>query len=369
MKDKRRMCEEDFLIVQGESIGYLRGAKPFDFVFIDEWESFTNTWLSRETHSTRMSLNWDAFISIWQAAKKVVIMDAFITKKTKKFLEAMGDDHRVLGSHHPPATRTLKYISITDNRRGGCVKNIDRIKDIISLAVRDLRAGKNIMVFYPYAEGSQATMSIVDFHKTIAGSARLADSDSLLFYGEQDDEVKSGLRNAKAAFRGKRLVVSNSCIIVGVSYTGADFDKMYMLRPTFLNIRDLIQFTYRIRKLRDNEVVIMDLMDKQHQVVFSGDSSVMSGSKHLEAFKVLEKYAEFERNSTSSDILRHYAGLAGYRVIDVDQGGRPIERSAEQAFEGITTESEIEFAASGHFDWDKVPDLEWSEVEYSRKCK
>jgi hypothetical protein len=101
--------------------------------------------------------------------------------------------------------------------------------------------------------------------------------------------VKGCLRNAEEAFRGKRLVVSNSCITVGVSYTCNDFDKIYMLRPTFLNIRDLIQFTYRLRNLRDNEVVIMDLMSKQHHVVFSGDSSMMSDSKHLEAFKVLEK--------------------------------------------------------------------------------
>jgi hypothetical protein len=92
-----------------------------------------------------------------------------------------------------------------------------------------------------------------------------------MFYGEQDDEVKSGLKNAKAAFRGKRLVVSNSCITMGVSYTGNDFDKVYMLGPSFLNIRDLTQFTYRMRGLRENEVVVSDLMYKQVEVVFSCD--------------------------------------------------------------------------------------------------
>eukprot|EP00873_Tetraselmis_striata_P012314 jgi/Tetstr1/432578/TSEL_021948.t1 len=325
VRDKTTMGSHNFLLVQGESLHYLADAKPYDIIFIDEWESFMNTWLSRDTHKDNMRKNWNTFMTLWECSKKIVLMDAFVTRKSTEFMEIMGDEYRILGSRHSAPTRTMQYIQFP-KMEGGYMPNDYRITAVSDLVVNDLRAGKNIFMFYPYKKGSGRACSIMDLRRHILESAGIEDREdvSTVYFGDQDDEIKNGLKRTDRAFAGKRLVISNSCITVGVSYTGYDFDKMYILRSNFVGVRDIIQFSYRTRRLRENTVVVADLPTKTHELVFSGDSSRMANAKHLDAFRLLERYAEFEKKTTSEDIMRHYAGLAGYQVVDVDYKLHPI---------------------------------------------
>lgn len=173
--NKKELAKADLLMIQGESrIRHIRNAKPYDFVFIDEWESFTNIWLSHKTRNTHLRRNLDSFVSLWEGSKKVLLMDAFIiTQKIVKFLEATGDDYRVLGSRHMNTDRTINYIDFESNRRSCCVNNDSRIFNTIDVILNDMRADKNIVVFYPYSDKSE--MAFVNFHDTIVRVAGLSE--------------------------------------------------------------------------------------------------------------------------------------------------------------------------------------------------
>eukprot|EP00873_Tetraselmis_striata_P001698 jgi/Tetstr1/421962/TSEL_012861.t1 len=362
VKDKATMGSHNFLLVQGESLHYLADAKPYDIIFCDEWESFMNTWLSRETHDKNLRKNWDTFMTLWECSKKIVLMDAFVTRKSTEFMEIMGDDYRILGSRHSAPTRTLQYIQFP-TVDGANLLTSERLDVVVDLVINDLCAGKNIFMFYPYKEGPNSMMSIWDLRTRILVAAGIVDhfEASTIYFGDQDDEIKNGLKRTERAFAGKRLIISNSCITVGVSYTGGEFDKMYIVRPNFVGVRDIIQFSYRTRSLRENTVVVADIPTKSHELVFSGDSSRMANAKHLDAFQLLERYAEFEKKTTSEDIMRHYAGLAGYQVVDVDYKLHPITARTNMFIEKLMLDN-VHESERTHITWESVADIDRREL-------
>ena len=317
-KEKMKMAET--LIVNGESLGYLREAPAYDFVYIDEFESFADTWSSHETHAkVGLRRNWEGFMDVWQKAGKVVLMDAFITKKTRTFLEEMGDSYRVVGSKAVPQKREMRFLTAED----GTTDN-KRVEDVCARVANDIKAGKNVLMFYPRSGAFKKTglPDIETVMKSICDMAGLPAEKAVAYYGDQDGKIKDTLSSTNSTWTGKSLVICNSCVTVGVSFTRLHFDKEYLVVPSFLPSRAIIQFTYRARQLRESlvEVCILKNYTKPpvDRAVLSG---MMEGCTKNGAFGVLEDFAQKEKDMASSEHLQFFATLAGYDVTTLPMDG------------------------------------------------
>ncbi len=317
--EKEDMKKADTLIINGESLGYLRDAPAYDYVYIDEFESFADTWSSHETHAkVGLRRNWEGFMDVWQKAGKVVLMDAFITRKTKTFLEAMGDSYRVVGSKATPHAREMRFLTsegVTDNKR---------VEDVCARVANDIKAGKNILMFYPRSGAFKKTglPDIETVMKSICDMAGLGAEKAVAYYGDQDGKIKDTLSSTNSTWTGKSLVICNSCVTVGVSFTRLHFDKEYVVVPSFLPSRAIIQFTYRARQLRESLVEVCCLKDyikpPVDRAVLSG---MMEGCTKNGAFGVLEDFAQKEKDMASAEHLQYFATLAGYGVTTLPLDG------------------------------------------------
>ncbi len=362
-EDKATLQNDDFLVINGESLRYLKGAKPYDCVFIDEYESFVNSWLSHGTHGHRLKDNWEAFCHVYTSANKVVLMDAFLTQKTLKICQQLGDKVHVLGSRQKPHERVMKYMQFPKTRQGGST-NEERLNCVLDLVIKDIRDGKNIVVFYPVAQGSERTKPILAVRNTICEATGLSHEECGVYFSDNKKDMRD-LQDPKRSFQQKRLILSTSVITVGVSYDLPTFHKMYVMRACYVNIRDIIQFTYRWRQLLDDEVITCELLAKPGEVVLAGNSSRMRSALHLGAFQEVERWVEYEKTSFSEEIFRHYSGLAGYKWFDVDHKGQPITEQTKKYIEKYTYEWEAQEDAT--WNWDNIADINQERVSFIRQ--
>ena len=353
--EKEKMKREDVLIINGESLAYVRGAaKAYDYVYIDEWESFTDTWTSHETHAkVGLRGNWEGFMEAWRRAGKVVLMDAFITRKTTAFLKEIGDTYRVIGSKAVPHKRAMNFMEFEKT------KDADKVNEVIARIVEDLKAGKNILAFYPRSDKVRKT-GIPDIEavmKTICEEAGITASEALAYYGDQDCEVKKTLKDTNRVWTKARLVICNSCVTVGVSFTQRHFHKEYVVAPNFLTVRAMVQFTYRARNLIDDRVDVCYL-NSQHkpQPDRAVLSSMMEKCTQNAAFGVLEDFAAKEQEMACAEYMGEFATFAGYEIATLAIGELrecPWVKRAVADAKAYDAEYSVEELASGDHD-DKI---------------
>ena len=318
--EKDKMRNEDVLIINGESLGYIRGAKAYDFVYIDEWESFTDTWTSHETHA-RVGLrkNWEGFMDAWTRAGKVVLMDAFITKKTTAFLEETGDSYRIVGSKAVPRKRSMNFLEFEDKK----TTDTDKVDEVIARVVADLKEGKNILMFYPRSDKARKTgiKDIEEVKAIICKEAGISDSEAIAYYGDQDCEIKNTLRETNRVWTKARVVICNSCVTVGVSFTQRHFHREYIVAPNFLTVRAVVQFSYRARNLSEDRVDVCYLnsqnMPQPDRAVLAG---MMEDCTNNAAFGLLEDFAAKEQDMACAEYMAQFATFAGYEIATLAIG-------------------------------------------------
>lgn len=317
-KDKKPLTTANKLLICNQSLHYVQDTQNFETVVIDEIETALNSWDDEETHKSKLPTNFNRFCSVIQKAKKIILLDAFITTKTIKFLNTLGIKNRdiiIYNNNVSTITKTLKFNDTFE-------KTLNKIVD-------DIRANKKIFIFYAFKNASEnGHYSIIQLDNKIKSMIKQKDIDaendvkkikkineipteqyknSLLYYAESKEKNELGNVNEKWAVAD--YVITTSSITVGVNYEGLDYDKVYLLcSGTVNNPRDIIQCSMRIRKPKENimELFFFDLMTKD----FKAFPSYYHSDNKIYKSLICNVYAEQQADFAQS--FRKFCDLTGY---------------------------------------------------------
>jgi hypothetical protein len=248
--ENRRTTLKDInrLIIEVESMKHLINAEQYDLIVADEIESLFLPFMSDDTHGTSYDKNWGSFCDTMKYAKKVFLMDAYLSTRTTGFIK----------DNDPDEEQIIIYNKRSLNKT---YKHYKHFKTMIKNIINDLKEGKRIYLFYPYktGKGSLLKMSIEQLCAVIVKD--LPELKYLVYHGDIDDSEKKKLGDVNELWSDKQLIITNSTISVGVSYNNKDklFDKIYLTYAEFLYPRDIIQSSFRVRSTTDNEIGYCEL--------------------------------------------------------------------------------------------------------------
>jgi len=299
-KDKLKLKQTDKLLICNQSLHYVEDKQKFDTVVIDEIETALNSWDDDETHKAKMPINFKRFCDVIQKAKKIILLDAFVTTKTIKFLNSLSistDDIIIYNSKISTITKTLNFNESFDN--------------ILNKIVDDIASNKKLFIFYAFKNASEkGHYSIIQLDskiKSMLEDKQIENKKSLLYYAESKE--KNELGNVNEKWADADYVITTSSITVGVNYEGLDYDKVYLLcSGTVNNPRDIIQCSMRIRKPKENtiELFFFDLITKDfkpYPVYYHCDNNIY---KSLICNVFAEQQADFAQS------FRKFCDLTGY---------------------------------------------------------
>lgn len=317
-KNKEPLTKANKLLICNQSLHYLEDKQMFDTVIIDEIETALNSWDDDETHKGAMMNNFNRFCYVIQKAKKVLLLDAFITTKTIKFLNTLGikTDEQII--YNNSEIKQEKKLVFNDTFDG-----------LLNKIVNDVRNKKKLFIFYAFKNGTEnghynireLDLKIKELIKqkdiedcTDINKAKellkIPNADykkSLLYYAESKEKNELGNINEKWA--NSDYILTTSSITVGVNYEGLDYDKIYLIcSGTVNNPRDIIQCSMRIRKPIENniELFFFDLTTKD----FKKYPEHFNKGNNIYKNLICDVYAE--QQADFPDSFRKFCDMTGY---------------------------------------------------------
>lgn len=267
-KDKKNGClkDETNLIIVANSLHYLQD-KTYDILVIDEIETLIDKWFGNFMQNKKE--NWNVFLNIIRNAKKVILLDAFITTKTLNLINAIESNSKdeniiIFERQHEPTTRTINYIADFEKM----IQNI----------IEDLKNGLKLFIFYPYKNQSKMYENVISMDNLYKMLTEKTGTEGIFYNADIDDKIKVGLKNVNTAWGDKKFIITNSIITCGVNYEKEDFDKEYLFISSFSIPRDIIQVSYRPRFLSSG-IINVSYVGKMNQInTWETDTHIMNCS-------------------------------------------------------------------------------------------
>lgn len=240
---KKDLVLYDRLIMSINSIHYLAG-KYFDIVIIDEiesvWDSFKG---EANTHQKHLNSNWYVFLECLKNSKKVIVMDALMTNKTLKTINSI-----------EPLIDNFELLTLESKQEPRQILKVPphNIELWFKSIIKSIQDGEKVFIFMPYKVVYQNTnrhqwAGIKQLVGMICNVCNLEEDVDVIGYHAEAKTQKQDLVHINKIWKNARVIVANTCISVGVNYSGNDFNKIYAYFSNWLNTRDFAQVLYRIR--------------------------------------------------------------------------------------------------------------------------
>ena len=210
--------------------------------------------------------------------------------------------------------------------------------------IRDLKNGKKLFIFYPYLNMSQsrARPSMSQFKDILETQTN---TKSIMYNSQVGDDVVKTLFDVNNAWRDHDFVLTNTKITVGVNYDNLEcvFDRVYILIAQMNSARDILQVSYRCRKLNDNRIrIAYDPGCK------SGDFQNDIDSIHDPIYKNLFKNVVKEKFAPLRESVEFFCQKAGYGISKAESKiANTLKIEMANLFRGGEEE----------YPYDKVPDI------------
>lgn len=309
-KNRRNITNADKLVVCINSL--LRIADNiYDVIVIDEIETLLKSWHDNKTLTNKGEL-WNIFINMLRNARKIIMMDAFITNITINFINNIN-----INNDKIDLIQKEKEIS---NRKLIIMKKYSTwIYEIIT----NLRAGKKIFIFYPFKDGKNKSIKSMKKIKKILVNAtnKTGKIYNSMINGKKNDE----LRDVNNAWANIDFVITNSKITVGINYDVVGekaFDMVYIAIAGFCSPRDIIQVSYRCRELKDNLIKCVFLSKYMYKRSFINDITDVK----CELYKKLIKDIIIEKQAKISPSLILFSHKAGYKLEHDNEESKAIKK-------------------------------------------
>lgn len=317
-----RIADENNLIICLNSLKYI--TKTYDVIVIDEIETFLKLWFNNKTLDGVLNTCWEIFINLLKSSKKIILLDAFISKLTLNFLDSSEIDYQIIQKTKEVSTRKAVILS-------GFEKTFLKIK-------RDLLNGKKLIIFYPYKVLNKNYPSMESFTKTLAS---LTNKKGIFHNADQSEKINSKLKNVNENWIQYDFVVSNNKINVGLNFDVEYFDKVYLFIAGFNSPRDIIQFSYRARTVKDN-IINYCYLDTFNNIIATETIHV---EKYDEVYQNLNEDVFIERTSPLVDTFNFFLHKALYEINN-------------ECINELLEDNKLEFEEQDHYEYNKLRNIE-----------
>ena len=340
---KQEMIEtSDNLMVCMNSLKYV--TKDYNIVVIDEIETFLKKWCFNDTLYGVQKKCYDNFIRVLQNADKVILLDAFITRITLDFLRDMNISHTLVKRKNDKSYNNRDAIKYAQK------------KNMMMDAINQLKAGKKLFIFYPYCKGNKQNHSMKDFQSLLEEHSG---KKGISHNSETSDKTKKKLKDVNSTWDKYDFVISNNVITVGVNFDIEYFDQCYLFIAPFNEMRDIVQFSYRPRKINDNLIKFCFIGEK-----FNFDKLDKNCMINETAYKNLRKNIMIEQSTPNKECFQQFLFMAGYNIIPDE-----VEISKRE----LDTINLIK-SSENYYDYDSIEDIDDSVLRdaenefYSNDC-
>jgi len=214
--------------------------KSYDTVIIDEIETFLKLFHNNSTLHELDSV-WKKFIFILKSCKKLILLDAFISKITLDFLDNLNISYEI-----------IRRNSEESDRKAVIKKSFNSWTRSI---LDDLKTNKKLIIFYPFKRGQKHRKdplpSMSDF---VLSLEQMTGKKGQFYNADQDSKINNKLKNVNENWVKYDFIVSNNKINVGLNFDLNYFDTCYLGVASFNSPRDIIQFSYRARSLKSKTI-------------------------------------------------------------------------------------------------------------------
>ena len=324
------------IVIELESLHYSAGTcatewgdgaegMQYDIVIIDEIESVFNSFRSDKTHGNGLFYdnNYHRFEEIIKNASKVFLMDAYLHHRTIDYINIL-EPNNTLQSN-------INLIQADDDTIDKVINNHQSFYSWYNKLVEDIKAGKKIYVFFPFktGKGSIQKLSIDGLKERLMNNCDcLEGGDVLVYHGDMSDKEKQKLSKVNDVWQKAKVVITNSCISVGVNYDLDDFDKVYLSYSDILNPRDVIQSSFRVRKTKEDIIEfyrfpnLFKILAKKKGIVYEPHPiNKPKLEKNTDGFVYMRDFLLEEFNAKGHETLKKFFAVTGYIINNKWIGG------------------------------------------------
>lgn len=342
-KKEGKLKEEPRLIVCLNSLHYIENTH-YDVLVIDEIETLIDKFLGDFLEQGKLQLKqqiWKSFLQIFRNAKKVILLDAFITTKTIKLITSIEEEceFKIYERIKEPHTRTIHYMDSRDTM----------IHDIIT----KLNQGQKLFIFYPYKKDSDSFFSMERIYKAINEATG---KTGIFYHADVDDGIKAGLKDVNSTWEDKDFIITNNIITCGINYENLDFDYKYIFVAGHNTPRDIIQVSYRARHLNSGIIKVCYLGKMTQSNTWLNDCQKMNCQIYNKMYNeiLIEKKAPLKRAFQLFCVKAHYK-----QKTDAFK----ITEAVGQEIEDLIYKQQIGIR------YDEIPDIDWGQAEMiESKC-
>ncbi len=306
-KDKKAglMNECDKLITVLNSLHYLT-SKNYDVLVIDEIETLLDKFEGDFMEQGKLQLKttiWKIFIKLFKNAKKVILLDAFITTKTLnliKSIEGNLDDAVIFKRINEPQTRTIHYQPDFEMS--------------LHNAIQKIKNGSKVFIFYPYKNDGKGIYSMESVYNIIKNETG---KKGIFYNADVDDKIKEQLKNVNNSWAGRDFVITNNILTCGVNYEMLDFDYKYLFIAPHNVPRDIIQVSYRARYLSTGLIFVCYMGKMNAKDTWTDDCSKFNCPIYSKLFNdiLIEKKAPLKRAFQLFCVKAHYKQITDKKQI------------------------------------------------------
>jgi hypothetical protein len=226
---KDKAIDADKVVVQLQSLWKCGDMEPRDLVLLDEVESILMSLTPNKTHKRYME-TIAAFEKLIRTAKRVIVLDAFLTDRTMEMLRSLRGETLLVINPHCPYKKTATLVSETG---------------LYSTLQKKLNEKTRMVAVWGAKNKAKA------FHSVLPSSVK-----NVLYTGDSNAaEKEKHLADVDTHWANYQLVGYTATITVGINYNGTLFDEECLYAtPWSCPSRDYIQALHRARKLKNNHI-------------------------------------------------------------------------------------------------------------------
>ena len=273
-------------------------------------------------------------------AKKVILLDAFITRRTQNFFREL------CGT---TIEDEIVYDTVRDEtEKKRVVHEYDKefkMENVIMDMVAKLCRGEKILCFYPFkksnnsVKGMDVILAEMRLEAKMRGYEGDPTEDFICYNADSSDIKKKTIANVNQNWKDKKFVMFNNIITAGVSYTNRDsvFTSCYLFAVGFIQPRDLAQASYRARQLTSGDIYLKHCPGMQNQAWDKDTHDVKRTS-----YTTLHHDTMIELQAPYRESLAMFFKRANYDV------GEMVKTCAIERFTGVCEDL---------YFWGAIPDI------------
>lgn len=230
---KENNIDEDYVIISIYSLCRISKNKKYDLIIMDESESNLSSFINEFGHID-YSENYNYLERLINDSKKTIFADKDIKNTTLDLIESFNRPSLLIKNENCFYNRTCNEFEDYD--------------DINKKMFNDLDNNKKIVIFNNSKEEIKKMKELLK---------EKYPNKSIKTYYSNSSDGQELRKNDINDIWNIDILMYNMAITVGISFSLKNFDKLYIfLSNNDTNIRDLIQSSIRVRKLKDNEMNI-----------------------------------------------------------------------------------------------------------------